>query len=124
MSTKKHYKERHRDTPKYWVSEKISTWRSKNTGVPSDLTTAYLVALYEKQEGKCYYTGENIGWGYGKGKAMPNSASLDRLIPENGYVKSNVVWCSFRVNTMKGNLTEKKFYRYIENILSTNKFKQ
>jgi hypothetical protein len=35
------------------------------------------------------------------GKSGPNSPSLDRIIPEKGYVKGNVAVISYRANAMK-----------------------
>lgn len=51
---------------------------------------------------------------------MPGTAdgiSLDKLTPELGYVEGNVVFCAFRVNTMKGPLTEAEFYKSMRAIL-------
>ena len=81
------------------------------------MTTDYLVKLFNDQKGLCYYTGINIIWGARQNKALPNTPSLDRLIPSKGYVKGNVVWCSFFVNTMKGTLDEKSFYDLIKKIV-------
>ncbi len=98
--TKRNFRDKHYEEPKYWISEKISYWRSKYPEVKSDLTTEYLLNIWNEQDGKCYYTGEPMIFGARQGKAIPNSASLDRLIPELGYVKGNVVWCTFFCNTM------------------------
>lgn len=35
--------------------------------------------------------------------------SLDRVIPSLGYVRGNVVLCTFWMNTMKGNRTKAEF---------------
>lgn len=114
--TKLKYKERHHTEPKYHIQDKISYWRSKYHA-PSNLTVDYLVELFEKQNYRCYYSGEEIFFGLGKGAAAPLSASLDRKIPELGYVQGNVVWCSFFINTMKGNLSELLFLQLINKIL-------
>jgi len=39
------------------------------------------------------------------GSTAPNSPSLDRIIPELGYVKGNVMVISHRANTIKNNAT-------------------
>jgi len=46
------------------------------------------------------------------GTNNPNSPSLDRLIPERGYVKGNVYWLSRRANGIKHNAD----LREIENV--------
>lgn len=43
--------------------------------------------------------------GIGKGVVQPNSPSLDRIIPEKGYVKGNIIVISNRANTLKNNAT-------------------
>jgi hypothetical protein len=111
------YKDKHYSEPNFWITTRISQWRSKDTGVKSNLTTKYLLDLLDKQGGLCYYTNEKLVWGARVGKTVPNSASLDRLIPDRGYVQGNVVWCSFFANTMKGKLTEAEFYEYIKKII-------
>jgi hypothetical protein len=45
----------------------------------------------------------------GKGKWSPNSPSLDRLIPQLGYVKGNVRVISMRANGIKSNATVEEF---------------
>lgn len=50
----------------------------------------------------------------GKGRSEPDSPSLDRIIPEKGYVKGNVVWLSMRANAMKNNGTAEE-HRKIAN---------
>ena len=35
----------------------------------------------------------------------PNQLSVDRIIPELGYIKGNIVLCTQKVNLVKNNLT-------------------
>lgn len=114
---KQRYKDAHQNTIEYHVQEKIATWR-KASSVPSDLTVDYLVWLYLQQGGLCYYTGEPMLYGWVDGKVHDNSLSLDKLDPSLGYVKSNVVWCTYLANTMKQGKSEPDFYRFIEKILT------
>lgn len=116
-ANKRRYTKRHRHEPKYWIQEKISYWRTKHD-VESDLTTEYLLELLNEQDGRCYYTGREMVFGGRDGKVQPDSASLDRLVPEFGYVQGNVAWCTFFVNTMKGGLTEREFYGLMSDILA------
>lgn len=41
----------------------------------------------------------------GGGQPSPNSPTIDRVIPELGYTKGNVVVMSYRANTLKNNAT-------------------
>ena len=52
-----------------------------------------------------YYSSTN-----GSGYPNPHAASLDRVIPELGYVKGNVVFISQWANTVKSNATEIQLY--------------
>lgn len=108
-------KEKYRDNNhgiKWHVQEKISTWR-KASNVESDLTVDYLVNLYYQQNGLCYYSGDNMVIGWVDGKVNNKTLSLDRLDPDKGYVKGNVVWCTYLVNTMKQNLSQNGFAELI-----------
>lgn len=53
----------------------------------------------------CPVLGIPMQTAFGKGKARANSPSLDRIIPEKGYVKGNVITVSNRANTIKNNAT-------------------
>ena len=93
--------------------------RGKRDGVPCDLATEYLVWLFHQQGGKCYYTGEVLRWDtFGSKTAYSDSMSLDRQIPEKGYVTGNVVLCTMRANVAKGGLTEESFYTFCQTVLS------
>lgn len=97
--------------------------RTKRKGLcPVDLTAEGLLALYHKQNGKCYYSGIEMIWnnyGTGYGANAPNAMSLDRLDPAKGYTKNNVVLCTHAVNTMKLRLQEQEFYDTCKLILET-----
>lgn len=75
--------------------------RAKTAGVPFDIDTDYLIGLGFPTH--CFLTDEPMNLGSFKGD--PNSASLDRVIPELGYVKGNVVFVSRRANTAKNDLS-------------------
>jgi hypothetical protein len=119
-----HY-HRHKNEPRYWIIERISQYHKKDPKIPvSNLTVEYLMSLLEKQQHKCYYSNEPIFFGIDRGHALSNSASLDRLVPEKGYTIGNVVWCSYRLNTMKSNLSEDKFYALMQDVLSIQKIRR
>src|SRR5687767_13093228 len=105
-------KQRSKDPIRFWITSRKNCWKGS-------LTTQYLIDLWNKQEGKCYYTGEVLipEGGRGTNKPAQNSASLDKLNPELGYIEGNVAWCSFRLNTMKGNATEEQFFATLQVIL-------
>ena len=46
------------------------------------------------------------------GYARWDGVSLDRLRPENGYTRGNVVWASYFANTSKGALSLRRFIQF------------
>jgi len=48
--------------------------------------------------------------GLGKGKTRPDSPTLDRILPELGYIKGNVAFLSHRANRIKDNGTMQEHY--------------
>lgn len=95
------------------VQERISQWRKKTKG--SDLTVSYLIDLYNKQRGYCYYTG--IKMKFAVGRACADSLSVDRVNPKRGYMKGNIVFCTYFANTAKGVLNQVKFYKFCESVI-------
>lgn len=116
LTYKQKLRERKRNDIRFYISEKISQWRKITPG--SDLTTDYLVELWNGQEGKCYYTGVQLIFNRYVGKILPDHISLDRKDPGLGYTKGNVVWCSYLSNSMKQNLTVEGFMDMIKTILA------
>jgi len=84
--------------------------RAKNKNINFDLNIEYLQSIATE---KCpvfnvdlfYYSSFN-----GQGHPDKQAAALDRIIPELGYVKENVVFISQWANTIKSNATEKELY--------------
>jgi len=116
---------------KVYMTSKISSYKgtAKKSNLPFDLTIEYLIHLMESQNRKCHYTGDTLTMqsNRGSGKCsifLPSNktqASLDRLIPERGYVKGNVVWCGWLINTCKNMMSENEFYDTCKKILQYRK---
>ena len=97
---------------KYYIKRRMGRRRNNaiKDGAIWTVTTEYLTTLWEKQRGRCYYSGiPMLGRGSSSGRPVWNSPSLDRKSPAHGYVPDNVVWCINAVNSFKGELTEKAF---------------
>jgi len=69
-----------------------------------DLDGKYLLLMFKKQKGKCFYTEYEIDWKVGKGFKR-NALSLDRIDNDKGYVKGNIVLCTKKANTIKSDMT-------------------
>jgi hypothetical protein len=81
-------------------------------GVPFDLTTDYLARIYPK-DGLCPIFRTHMEYG---GDDRDNSPSLDRLVPEQGYVRGNVAFISNRANQLKGRVSLPELERLVAHI--------
>lgn len=112
---------------KVFFTSKLCSYKgtAEKKNIPFDLTIDYLIELFENQNRKCYYTGKELTLHSNRGDGHQiikfgkyhYQASLDRLMPEKGYVKGNVVWCGWIVNTCKNLLTEQELYTLCETII-------
>lgn len=85
--------------------------RAEKANIEFNLDHKYLCAIAPNN---CPIFKVPLVWGHGNkevaGRAVDNSPSLDRIIPERGYVKGNVAWISMRANSIKQDATEKELY--------------
>lgn len=83
---------------------KLLVWgakkRSRESGVPFSITPSDISIPTV-----CPVLGIPLVYGAKIGKPQPGSLSLDRIIPELGYVRGNVRIISFRANTLKSDAT-------------------
>lgn len=88
----------------------------RKAGIPFTIDIEHLCELWEQQEGKCALS--NIHMTHhkdGSGRKDFN-ASMDRIVPELGYVHGNVQLVCDRVNTMRHTLSMDMFYWWIKSI--------
>jgi len=86
--------------------------RAKALKLPFDIDSKYVNSICPK---KCPIL--DIAIKYGGGNKKKNSASLDRITPNKGYVKGNVQVISQLANTMKNEATPSellKFAKWVE----------
>lgn len=104
-------KERFKQMQKEWMEENPfyyflnnARYRAKQQNVPFDLKISDLRSMVIPEV--CPYLGIPII--KGRGKSSENSPSLDKIIPEKGYVVGNVEFISSRANRLKndGSLEE------------------
>ena len=84
--------------------------RSKNKQMAFELDIEYLRSIATN---KCPVFNVDLKYASsqkGTGRRDPYSASLDKVIPELGYVKGNVVFISDWANLIKSNATEVQLY--------------
>lgn len=78
--------------------------RCKKDNIICTISTKYLTNLYKKQNRKCFYTDIEIDWKTING-LRPNCLSIDKIIPEKGYIEGNVVLTIRRINSIKYDMT-------------------
>lgn len=79
-----------------WLSLRDS---ARDRGLEFNLSLLSLVNLYGAK--RCFYTGVELRLQ----KGHDNSLTLDRVDNNLGYVRGNVVACSQRFNSRKGEIT-------------------
>lgn len=105
-----------------FVGERLANYRyhAKVVGVDFKIDSEYLITLWNKQSGKCFYTGKKMTYfqtnGKKKGMIYPTQASLDRLNPEDGYTRGNLAWICWHVNHMKRRSTHHEFIQICRTI--------
>lgn len=85
---------------------------AKLRGIKFDLSASYLDNLYYQQNKKCKMSGIpiNISTSVNKKEERDaNTASLDRINSNKGYVEGNVQWVHKKINFMKQDLEIEEF---------------
>jgi len=78
--------------------------RAKKNNIPFNLTEDYLKSIYPSDM-ICPVLGFEMSMGLDGNGWVGTSPSLDRIIPEKGYVQGNVVVISMRANSIKRDAT-------------------
>lgn len=82
----------------------------KKLGKQFDLTKKFILDLYEKQQGKCFYTGLDLL--VSSDESNYHCLSIDRIDSSKGYTQDNVVLCCWIINRIKINLSVDEFVNY------------
>ena len=85
---------------------------SKRRKIPFQITKNDIIYQYEKQNGKCYYSGRNLSSVTGDENIM----SIDRINSDLGYTPDNIVICCWKVNKMKNTFTSSDFLSLCKDI--------
>ncbi len=101
------------------INKKLHPARIKcqKRGMTFKIDQKFILDLFKKQDGKCFYTGETLSY-------KPNTEnffSIDRLDSSKGYIDGNIVLCVSDVNYMKTDLELDRFIKLCH--LISNKFK-
>lgn len=92
-----------------------------------NITHKYLIELWNKQNGKCAYSGRDMVYNYAKKdynylNYNPEKVSIDRIDSSIGYIQGNIILCCVMSNIMKLNLPLEEFKKWIKDIDTTINF--
>ena len=95
----------------YWAELKR---QAKRRGYEFDLDKDYMYKLWLKQNKKCALSDLilTIPKGNREQCGPKNTASIDRIDNNLGYIKGNVQWVHKKLNKMRGSLTVEEFVYY------------
>lgn len=72
--------------------------RAKKANIPFNLTEEYLVSIWT---GMCSIFNTELCLPYNSESQDPNKATIDKVIPELGYIMGNIHWVSNKANIIK-----------------------
>jgi hypothetical protein len=103
-----HHEKKYRKTKRGHISrlKDSAAHRARDEGLDFNLDLDYLELIATDF---CPVFGTPFNWGQGE-KVSDWSPSLDKIVPEFGYIKHNVVWISMLANKIKQNVTENELY--------------
>jgi hypothetical protein len=101
----------------------LSTIRrgARQRNLEYEVTKEYLYNIFQKQDGKCALSNLPIHLGKQPGSQYEEqTASLDRIDSNKGYIEGNVQWLHKEINMMKQDFSELKFLMYCQLIVNTH----
>lgn len=93
------------EVPKYYYLATEQSAKIRN--IPFNITIELMSELFEKQQHKCFYSGQELIFSSQKVKkshGIEQTASLDRIDSSKPYEKGNLVWCHKHINKIKNTL--------------------
>jgi hypothetical protein len=90
--------------------------RAKKKGIAFNLDLPFLLALWEKQSGKCVYSGVPLEYQ----DNHPHTVSLDRIDSSKEYTEDNVQFVCTIVNYIKQRFEEKAFFNFCLSVAQNN----
>jgi hypothetical protein len=75
-----------------------------------------LVEAWERQKGRCVYSGVPLSLVYKDTNWSQSTASIDRINSSMGYIPGNIQWVHKMVNQMKMDMEETEFVAWCTTI--------
>ena len=79
-----------------------------------NLDIKYMYELWDKQDGKCYYTGIPMTKTFNQ--KSPYQMSIDRIDSNIGYIKGNICLCCLSINFAKNSFTVEEIMKFISDL--------
>lgn len=94
----------------------------KRRGLTFDISTEDLVNLWNQQQGLCSLSQQPMSFvrGSSKSRNNPDVCTIDRIDPNDGYIKSNVQLTRWQINRLKSNLTQTDFVSLCKLVANNN----
>ena len=93
--------------------------QAKKYGIPFSIDFKYVFSL---QNDVCNVFHTPLNWCEMTRHPKTDTPSLDKIVPELGYVEGNVAWVSYRANTIKNNGTLEEHIAITKYIKSALKY--
>jgi hypothetical protein len=115
---KKNEKDRRNTNLDKHLSQKLSIQKNINKKYNVDINydTDHLLSLGNN----CAYCGISCKFGYEKESAHPDTLSFDKMDPDIGYIKENIVVCCWFCNRMKNQTSYEEWVQFIKFIKDKN----
>ena len=88
--------------------------RAKTKRIPFDLDIKHLMKLWD---GKCSISGVDLYLKAGSGRVHRRAPSIDRIVPEFGYVKGNVRIVTYQVNVAISEFGEEGLMKLVSEVV-------
>lgn len=126
MKTKEYWKEyrnRKRRDFNYILAAAVgqAKLRARNKNMPFDIDTQYIKGMAEEQDFKCCISGRTFDTSPSEYRVNPNTVSLDKIVPELGYVRGNVRLVTWQVNCAISEYGFEKFAELCKDVHQFNR---
>ena len=98
---------------KHWA-KRLFLHAKKHNKYDFDIDEQFILELYEKQNGKCYWF--NVDLIPSNEAKYPWQPSLDRLDREKGYIKDNVVLACYSANIGRNTSSAETFIKFVNDL--------
>lgn len=107
-------RKRRAETPKGNIARMVTSAKKRAGG---DITTDDIFQMWISQDARCALSGIKMTWG--GGKLQPNTLSMDRIDPNQGYFLGNIRLVCHSVNMFRGQMNDAQLLEIAEAIVTT-----